>query len=127
MSYQCLNFDLHVTGSGYNVIADGQGRDGAVVQSNTITQTTTSQGKFSIRVKTFDAEMVVLGTDYTTFACLFTCYNFQGSHKALVAWILSRTLELERQKIAGCQKHFLKVGVPLAQLRGTYQGTECGH
>ncbi|XP_053632669.2 crustacyanin-A1 subunit [Cherax quadricarinatus] len=127
-SVNCTVYNYVDTGSGYQVNSTGIGRDGAAVnQSINLTVTTPGTAKFSTRVRTFDAEMMVLNTDYTTYCCLFTCYNFQGTHKAIFAWILSRTSSLDKQKIASCQKELERVGVPLDRLRGTYQGQQCNH
>ncbi|XP_069181002.1 crustacyanin-A1 subunit isoform X2 [Procambarus clarkii] len=127
-SVNCTVYNYVTTDAGYIVNSSGLDRAGKPVKQNiTLLADTPGMAKFSTRVRTFDAEMVVLNTDYTTYCCLFTCYNFQGSHKAIFAWILSRTSTLKKQEIANCQKELERVGVPLEKLRGTYQGADCNH
>ncbi|XP_047483941.1 uncharacterized protein LOC125035772 [Penaeus chinensis] len=76
---------------------------------------------YNYRDSDFTADLVVVSTDYTSFACLFSCYNFQRTHRAHFAWILSRSPTLPAEKIATCQKSLRKVGIPLGRLTKTNQ------
>ncbi|XP_071545314.1 crustacyanin-A1 subunit-like [Panulirus ornatus] len=125
-SVNCTVYDYKATGPGYTVSSTGLDTRGTPVdQSRILLQESPDVARFSTRIRDFDAEMVVLSTDYNSFSCLFTCYNFQGSHKAQFAWILSRTSGLSKEKIAKCQRELRDVGVPLEKLRGTFQGAGC--
>ncbi|XP_066980085.1 crustacyanin-A1 subunit-like [Macrobrachium rosenbergii] len=128
-SVNCTIYNYQLTGSGFNVISNGVLSDfSPVSQSSSLTQKTPGLAQFTTTIRgKFDAEMVVVSTDYSAYACVFTCYNFRESHKAQFAWILSRTTSLPKEKIAECQVALRKVGVPIAQLRGTYQGSNCSH
>ncbi|KAK7065460.1 hypothetical protein SK128_010134 [Halocaridina rubra] len=128
-SVNCTVYDYQLTGSGYQVVSTGVQSDFTPVsQSSILTQKSPGLAQFNTVVRDkFDAEMVVVSTDYVSYACIFTCYNFRESHKAQFAWILSRKATLEKSKIATCQVELRKVGVPIVQLRGTYQGEACNH
>ncbi|XP_068220134.1 crustacyanin-A1 subunit-like [Palaemon carinicauda] len=128
-SVNCTVYSYQLTGSGFTVISNGVlGDFSPVSQTGSLTQKTPGLAQFTTTIRDkFDAEMVVVSTDYTSYACVFTCYNFRESHKAQFAWILSRTTSLPKETIAQCQVALRKVGVPIAQLRGTYQGSSCQH
>ncbi|KAG7153687.1 crustacyanin-A1 subunit-like [Homarus americanus] len=127
-SVNCTIYNYVDTGSGFFVESTGVARNGdPTIQNKTLVTVTPGIARYSTHVRDIEAEMVVLGTDFVTYACLFTCYNFQGTHKVMFAWIFSRKSTLSRANIALCQKHFVAVGVPINNLRGTYQGPKCGH
>ncbi|XP_063598769.1 crustacyanin-A1 subunit-like [Penaeus indicus] len=121
-SVNCTVYNYRDTGNGYSVSASGVGVDGApVAQTNTLVSTSPGVANFTTPIRDFTADLVVVSTDYTSFACLFSCYNFQRTHRAHFAWILSRSPTLPAEKIATCQKSLRKVGIPLGRLTKTNQ------
>jgi len=119
---QCTLYDYQRTSLGFQVSANGLDRDNRpITEGNTLAQTEPNVGRFLAEFHDLQANMTVLTTDYTSFACLYTCYNFESSHKTQFAWILSRTNTLPSSKIAECQKLLIKVGVKIRDLSATKQ------
>ncbi|XP_069969782.1 crustacyanin-A1 subunit [Penaeus vannamei] len=121
-SVNCTVYNYRFTGNGYTVTSSGVGADGApVTQTNTLVNTAWGVANFTTPIRDFTADLVVVSTDFTSYACLFSCYNFQRTHRAHFAWILSRSNSLTPEKIATCQKSLRKVGIPLGKLTKTNQ------
>jgi len=119
---QCTLYDYQRTALGFQVSANGLDRDNRpITEGNTLAQTEPNVGRFLAEFHDLQANMTVLTTDYTSFACLYTCYNFESSHKTQFAWILSRSNTLPPSKIAECQKLLIKVGVRIRDLSATKQ------
>ncbi|XP_042855635.1 crustacyanin-A1 subunit-like [Penaeus japonicus] len=127
-SVNCTVYDYHFTGSGFSVSASGVAADGSPVsQTSTLLITSPGVANFTTPIRDFMADLVVLSTDFTSYACLFSCYNFQRTHRAHFAWILSRDSTLSMEKIATCQRNLRKAGIPLNKLRKTNQGGDCDY
>jgi len=129
-SVNCTVYDYQADATGFTVNSRGQLKDGTPVTQVVLLATKTSPtlGKFTTRIRDFDADLMVLNTDYTSYACLYSCYTYNNTHKAQFAWILSRSSTLAKDKIALCQRELQAVGIKFRSLRGTHQGSaKCGH
>jgi len=119
---QCTLYDYQRNALGFQVASTGLRRDDTpITEGNTLKQNEPNVGSFLAEFHDLEANMTVLTTDYNSFACLYTCYNFESSHKTQFAWILSRTNTLPPSKIAECQKLLIKVGVKIKDLTATKQ------
>merc|ERR1711872_631532 len=126
----CTRYNYQNTPEGFEISSDGIDAQGApVTQLSMLTYAgdDTTVGNFTTLIRDrLEASVYVLNTDYSSFACLYSCYPFQKSHKAQFAWIYSRETTLPREKIALCQREFRDKGtVKINKLRGTYQGRNC--
>ncbi|ROT74603.1 Crustacyanin-C1 subunit [Penaeus vannamei] len=119
-SVNCTVYNYRFTGNGYTVTSSGVGADGAPVTQTTPSSTQRGASPTSPRPSEvsqgaqwaggggdgyFTADLVVVSTDFTSYACLFSCYNFQRTHRAHFAWILSRSNSLTPEK-AHSDAHF---------------------
>ncbi|CAL4058584.1 unnamed protein product [Meganyctiphanes norvegica] len=119
---QCTLYDYQKNAAGFQVSSSGLTSDNSpITEGNTLRQNEQNVGSFLATFHDLEANMTVLTTDYTSYACVYTCYNFESSHKTQFAWILSRESTLPRQKIADCQVELRRVGVPLKDLSATKQ------
>ncbi|KAK8379298.1 hypothetical protein O3P69_019284 [Scylla paramamosain] len=122
----CTVYDYKYTGSGYEVTESGLNEAGEKqTQRNTFKQITAGVADFVTRVEGLEAHLQVLTTDYSSMACLYTCHTVRETHRVQLAWILSRTKDLDRKKIAECQVLLKDVNVPLRHLEKISHGDEC--
>jgi len=119
---QCTLYDYQRRAFGYQVTSTGLNRKNEpLTEGNTLKQTGENVGSFLAEFHDLEANMTVLTTDYVSFACLYTCYNFEASHKTEFVWILSRTNKLPPAKIATCQELYLQLDVKIRGITATKQ------
>ena len=125
----CTRYNYQNTPEGFEISSSGVDADGApVTQQNTLSfAVDDTVGIFNTIIRDhLEESLYILNTDYSSFACLYSCYQFRKTHKAQFAWIYSRETTLPREKIALCQREFREKGtVKVNKLRGTYQGPDC--
>ncbi|XP_069161768.1 crustacyanin-C1 subunit-like [Procambarus clarkii] len=75
----------------------------------------------------FAAPYVILDTDYSNFACLYSCMSFNNLYYSDFAFIFSRSPSLDDKFVKHCEAVFRNLKVDTSRFQQTVQGYSCDY
>ncbi|XP_071551621.1 crustacyanin-A1 subunit-like [Panulirus ornatus] len=73
----------------------------------------------------FASPFVVLETDYTNYACTYSCVDFNSGYYTDFAFIFSRSPSLDDRYVKKCEAAFKNINVDTSRFVKTIQGRDC--
>ncbi|KAF2361791.1 Lipocalin/cytosolic fatty-acid binding domain [Trinorchestia longiramus] len=124
----CTTLDFRVKGTGMDMTAQGLDHaDEFTMRVTPLSLDDPNVASFGLTSNNRPVSLEVLETDYTSYACLFSCTDIAKTHFAQFAWILSRQPTLNKTQIGKCQLALKEAGVAVGKLKGTRQGGQCNY
>ncbi|XP_018012730.1 crustacyanin-A1 subunit [Hyalella azteca] len=125
---KCTTLDYRVGGTGMDMVSQGLDHIDEFTRKVTpMTMDDLTVGSFGLTSNNRPVKLEILETDYTSYACLYSCTDIAGTHFAQFAWIMSRQPKLDKREIGLCQLALKEAGVPVGKLKGTRQDSACNY
>ncbi|XP_042882414.1 uncharacterized protein LOC122259600 [Penaeus japonicus] len=128
---QCIRTLYQWDGSDLQVVTEGLDEYGEQAEQQTtismVTPGSYGQVKPYLEIKSDKVPPVpyhIVSTDYDTFACVYSCFDFLGL-KAEIYSILSRSPEASNSTLSTCRGSFEALGLSLEKMVSVEQGEQC--
>ncbi|XP_053635312.1 crustacyanin-C1 subunit [Cherax quadricarinatus] len=73
------------------------------------------------------APYVILDTDYTNFACIYSCHSYNFDYYSDFAFIFTRSPSLADKFVKRCEAAFKSINVDTSRFIKTVQGSSCNY
>ncbi|KAG7177236.1 crustacyanin-C1 subunit-like [Homarus americanus] len=73
----------------------------------------------------FAAPLVILETDYSNYACLYSCIDYNFGYHSDFSFIFSRSANLADKYVKKCEAAFKNINVDTTRFVKTVQGSSC--
>ncbi|XP_076058371.1 crustacyanin-A1 subunit-like [Oratosquilla oratoria] len=133
-SEKCTYSEFTVSGSTLDVVGKGiNKRNQPVTKTISMTQEG-GTAKFTVtlpstnaRKKSLISDFIIMGSDYTSYACIFACSEFDTNYSAQFAWVYSRDPQPTNDPVSLCKPALKQVGQEPKSWPLTPQGGSCAY
>ncbi|XP_045618941.1 crustacyanin-C1 subunit [Procambarus clarkii] len=125
----CVRNDYSFDGKQFDVSSTGVTADGSLLKRNgKVYPNPLGEPHLTIDYEnSFAAPYVILDTDYTNFACLYSCVSFNFNHHTDFAFIFTRSPSLDGKFVKRCEAAFKSINVDTSRFTKTPQGSSCNY
>merc|ERR1712198_98243 len=128
---ECTHSNLTYNEKGFEHVTMGLGADGKFLRRDGVTNpfttgahTSTPHLAIQFDMPSFAAPFVILDTDYKSYACIYSCMDFNGGYLSDFGFIWSRNPDIPGHQ---CKDAFAKISVDAARFQAVKQGDDCNY
>ncbi|XP_069161769.1 crustacyanin-C1 subunit [Procambarus clarkii] len=126
---KCVRNEISFDGKVFTAAAHGVTADGSLLKRNgKVYPNPFGEPHLTLDFEnSFAAPFVFLDTDYTNFACMYSCVDFGQSYYTDFAFIYSRSPSLADKFVKRCEAAFKKINFDTSRFIKTPQGSSCNY
>ncbi|CAL4153158.1 unnamed protein product, partial [Meganyctiphanes norvegica] len=129
---ECTHSNLTYNGNGFQHITMGLGADGNLLRRDGltfpfITGANANSPHLSIQFEmpSWAAPFVILDTDYDSYACIYSCMDFNNQFVADFGFVWSRIPDMHIMNFEKCRTAFTKIALNTERIQIIKQGDDC--
>ncbi|XP_068226346.1 crustacyanin-C1 subunit-like [Palaemon carinicauda] len=126
---KCVRIQYDYNGKGFDVKAVGITPEGSQLKrTGKIAPMPLGDSHLMINLdNSFPAPLVILDTDYSNYACMYSCMDYNYGHHSDFAFFFTRTPDAHDKYINKCKEALDNIGVDPSRLIKTEQGNHCNY
>ncbi|XP_069945896.1 crustacyanin-C1 subunit-like [Cherax quadricarinatus] len=126
---QCVLNEYSFGEKQFNVISSGVSAEGSLLKIHgKVYPSPVGEPELSVDFQqSFPAPYVILKTDYTNYACVYSCIGLNSDYYTDVAFILARSPTPEDRFVKQCEDTFKSINFDTSRLTKTVQGSACDY
>ncbi|XP_068223822.1 crustacyanin-C1 subunit-like [Palaemon carinicauda] len=124
---QCVRLQYDFNGKGFDASAVGLTQDGSLLKRfGDISPMPLGDPHLMVNFEnSFAAPLVVLDTDYSNYACLYSCMEYNFGYYSDFAFIFTRNPKQGDAYASKCETAFKSIGLDTSRFYKTAQGAQC--
>ncbi|XP_053635308.1 crustacyanin-C1 subunit [Cherax quadricarinatus] len=126
---KCVRNEYTFDGKQFDVASTGVTADGSLLKrSGQVYANPLGEPHLSIDFEnSFAAPYIILDTDYTNFACVYSCISYNFDYHSDFAFIFTRSPSLADKFVKRCEAAFRSINVDTSRFTKTVQGSSCNY
>jgi len=124
----------HLHDNGFQHVAMGLAADGSLIRRDGVTfpfitgaNAATPHLSIQFESPSFAAPFVILDTDYDSYACIYSCMDFNNRYVSDFGFIWSRVADMHPIKFDKCKAAFASISVDTGRLVTVKHGDDCNY